>query len=129
MRIRVATVKDRSSFGFVGQSTDLLRQLEVCTLPTVERPLRIAEFSDLFATAAGDVRRVSPTEAVVMMPGGMLAMARSLAARETNCCSFFEFKVEAVRDRTIMAIRVPERYTDVLSALTGLAAEKDYPVG
>lgn len=57
-----------------------------------------------------------------MMPGGMLAMARSLAARETDCCSFFEFKVEPVGDRTVMAIRVPERYTDVLSALTGLAA-------
>lgn len=113
----------------MGQSADLLRQLEVCTLPTVERPLRIAEFIDLFATAVGDVRRVSLTEAVVMMPGGMLAMARSLAARETDCCSFFEFKVEPVGDRTIMAIRVPERYTDVLSALTGLAGERDDPVG
>ena len=47
-------------------------------MPTLERPLRIAEFADLFATALGDVRRVSPTEAVVMMPGSMLAVARAV---------------------------------------------------
>ena len=35
---------------------------EACTLPTVDRPLRLAEFDDLFATALWEQQRISPTE-------------------------------------------------------------------
>jgi hypothetical protein len=34
---------------------------EACTLPTAERPLRLAEFDQLFATALREQQRLSPT--------------------------------------------------------------------
>ena len=34
---------------------------EACTLPTVDRPVRLAEFDDLFATALRGQQRLSPT--------------------------------------------------------------------
>ncbi|WP_245718914.1 hypothetical protein [Micromonospora rhizosphaerae] len=34
---------------------------EACTLPTAERPLRVAEFDELFATALRGQTRLSPT--------------------------------------------------------------------
>lgn len=98
---------------------DLIEQApEACTLPTVERPLRVAEFTDLFATAS--VTRISPTEATVMLPPDSLPTARDLAARETACCSFFTFTIGATQDHVTMTIEVPDRYADVLTALTNL---------
>jgi hypothetical protein len=82
---------------------------DACTLPTAERPLRVAEF------AALDVRRVETISATHTRlhfsadPG----QVRDLAARETGCCSFFRF---TVTDSTL-DVEVPERYTDVLAAL------------
>ena len=35
---------------------------EACTLPAVDRPLRLTEFDDLFATALWAQQRISPTE-------------------------------------------------------------------
>ena len=37
---------------------------EACTLPTVEQPLRVAEFDELFATAVRPVERVDLTGCV-----------------------------------------------------------------
>jgi hypothetical protein len=82
---------------------------DACTLPTAERPLRVAEF------AALDVRRVetiSATHARLHFSGDP-EHVRDLAARETECCSFFRF---TVTDSTL-DVEVPDRYADVLAAL------------
>ncbi|MFI8593574.1 hypothetical protein ACIGCK_03990 [Microbacterium sp. NPDC078428] len=105
--------------------TDFLELIEqapeACTLPTVDRPLRVSEFAELFATATETVIRSSPTRAVVTLPLESLATARDLAARETACCSFFTFTTAPLEDSIVMTIDVPEQYADVLSALTSLA--------
>ncbi|WP_345802220.1 hypothetical protein AAIB33_03755 [Microbacterium sp. AZCO] len=92
-----------------------------CTLPTADRPLRVRAFAALFATSVRQVDRTSPTSATVTLPGALLNTARDLAARETACCSFFDFEVEPANDHARMTIRVPEQYADVLTALTSLA--------
>jgi hypothetical protein len=101
---------------------------DACTLPTAERPLRLAEFDELFATA---VRRVEPVtgEHVRMWltgPAGLAQAVRDLTARETECCSFFAFTVtpEAAGDGEALwlDIAVPAQYTDVLDSLAQRAA-------
>ena len=42
---------------------------DACTLPTVDRPLRLAEFDDLFATAVRDVTAVTQTRARLRLTG------------------------------------------------------------
>nr|WP_221382048.1 hypothetical protein [Actinoplanes polyasparticus] len=96
---------------------------DVCTLPTVERPLRLAEFDALFATAVRQVDTVEPTQARMRLtgPAGLSATVRDLTARETECCSFFTFTVtpEPADDgeKLILDVRVPAQYADVLRSL------------
>lgn len=92
---------------------------ESCTLPTVERPLRVAEFDDLFATAVGPAERLGPTRLRVPLPAGddVVSTARDLVARETGCCSFFSFDVRPSSGGTELEVRVPESQTAVLDAM------------
>jgi hypothetical protein len=96
---------------------------DACTLPTAERPLRLAEFDELFASAVRHVETVSPTHARMRMTGTaeLAATVRDLAARETECCSFFTFAVtsEAADGAALtLEVTVPAAYTDVLASLT-----------
>jgi hypothetical protein len=99
-----------------------------CTLPTAERPLRLAEFDALFATSLRQVEPVTSTEARMRLagPAGLEATVRDLTARETECCSFFTFTVtrEAAADgeAVTLDIEVPAPYADVLAALIRLGA-------
>ena len=63
---------------------------EACTLPTVEQPLRVAEFDELFAAAVRPAERVDLTGLRVHLPAGeaTVSTVRNLIARETACCSF-----------------------------------------
>ena len=90
-----------------------------CTLPTVERPLRVAEFDELFATAVRPAERVGPTELRLHLPAGdaTAATVRDLVARETGCCSFFAFDVRPSPGGTELQVRVPEAHTGVLDAM------------
>lgn len=96
---------------------------DACTLPTVDRPLRLAEFDDLFASAVRDVEAVNPTHARMRLTGaaGLEATVRDLTARETGCCSFFTFTVtpEPATDgeAVTLDVEVPAQYTDVLASL------------
>jgi DNA-binding transcriptional MerR regulator len=105
--------------------------VDACTLPTAERPLRLAEFDDLFATAVRDVATLSPTHARMRLTGptGLEARIRDLTARETECCSFFTFTVtpSPAVDGEVMTldIEVPPEYADVLGALAGRAGPLD----
>lgn len=94
---------------------------EACTLPTVERPLRITEFDRLFARAAAAVEWLSPQAARITLPYSpdVAAEAASLVVRETECCSFFTFSLTATGGRVHLDIAVPESQTAVLDALVG----------
>jgi hypothetical protein len=97
---------------------------DACTLPTAARPLRLAEFDELFATAVRDVDRVDATHARLRLSGppGLAATVRDLTARETECCSFFDFTVTSAGDCVVLDIAVPPRYADVLASLVERAS-------
>ncbi|MFF0723744.1 hypothetical protein [Streptomyces sp. NPDC004134] len=64
-----------------------------CTLPTAERPLRVAEWDALFAAGPVSLSRPEPLRLrLVLADGpGVAERVRELAAREGGCCSFFTF--------------------------------------
>ncbi|MFI7025111.1 hypothetical protein ACIBMZ_20580 [Micromonospora sp. NPDC049900] len=101
---------------------------DACTLPTAERPLRSAEFDNLFTTAVRDVEAISPTHARLRLTGPttFADKVRDLADRETECCSFFTFTVTTEPTDTgqtvVLDVRVPAQYADVLHSLTTQAA-------
>ena len=70
---------------------------EACTLPTAEQPLRLAEFDALFTAAVRGSTRLSPTHLRLQLTGDpdLEAVVRDLTVRESECCSFFMFGVDA----------------------------------
>jgi hypothetical protein len=92
---------------------------EACTLPTADRPLRVAEFDDLFAVAARPAERLDRSRLRIHLPAGAetVSTARELIARETECCSFFSFDVRALPEETELEVRVPEPQTPVLDTM------------
>jgi len=86
-----------------------------CTLPTAERPLRLAEFDELFATSVREVESPSPTRARMRLAGVDPARVRDLTAREAECCSFFTFTVS--ENPLTLEIEVPPSYASVLDSL------------
>jgi hypothetical protein len=107
---------------------DLAWVPEACSLPTVERPLRLTEFDNLFASAVRRVEPVTPTHARLHLTGetGLAATVRDLTARETECCPFFDFTVTLDHvgegDTVILDVKVPAQYTDVLRSLARRAS-------
>jgi hypothetical protein len=96
-----------------------------CTLPSADRPLRVAEFDELFAAAVRDVQRSGPTELAVTLAAapGRADLVRDLTRRETECCSFFTFRLED-GDPLRLRVTVPPAHTDVLDALAERAARR-----
>jgi DNA-binding transcriptional MerR regulator len=64
---------------------------QACTLPTAERPLRLAEFDDLFAAGVRSVDRIDRARVRLELEPepGAAARAADLVMRETRCCGFF----------------------------------------
>jgi hypothetical protein len=89
---------------------------DACKLPTEERPLRVAEFNDLFAFVVRAERR-EPQRLDVVLRRIVEAPARDLARRESECCSFFTFDFEAAGNEVVMHIAVPPEHVAVLDAL------------
>src|SRR5690242_2365295 len=88
---------------------------EACTLPTAERPLRRSEFNDVFARAVS-VERPSPGHVTFRLagPSDLADEVRDLAARETECCSFFTFTVTAPTPGDVLfEVAVPDAYVAV----------------
>jgi hypothetical protein len=96
---------------------------EACTLPTVQRPLRLAEFDGLFTTAVRSVERVDRRQVRLELApaAAVAARAADLLVRETECCSFFTFTLTATGGRVSLDIAVPERHVEVLDALADRA--------
>src|SRR5262245_21615745 len=89
---------------------------DACTLPTEDRPLRVAEFDDLFAFVVRAERR-GPQWLDVVLRRLVEAPARDLARRESECCSFFRFDFEPAGNDVVMHIVVPPEHVAVLDAL------------
>ena len=64
---------------------------QACTLPTAERPVRVAEFDELFATGLRGQQRLARTRLRWRLDVAAEAAARDLTSRESECCSFFTF--------------------------------------
>ena len=101
--------------------------VDACTLPTSDRPLRLAEFDDLFATSLHAVERTGDLSARMTFgaaaDGADLAdHIRALAAAETACCSFFTFTVtQPATGAVALDVEVPAAYADALAALVARA--------
>jgi thioredoxin len=98
--------------------------VDACTLPTAEQPLREAEFHALFATALRGVARPAPTRLRLSFDPspGVESSVRDLIARESSCCSFFDFQVTLGEDRLVLDVGVPPARVDVLD---GMARQAD----
>jgi len=96
---------------------------EACTLPTAERPVRRAEFDNLF-TAVASVIRHDPRHArfaFAATSDDFANRVRDLAARESECCSFFGFTVSSATDGVLLDVTVPDAHVGVLDALVARA--------
>jgi thioredoxin len=96
--------------------------VDACTLPTAEQPLREAEFDALFAAALRGVERPAPSWLRLHLDAGVEARMRDLTARESSCCSFFDFRLIATGGTLTLDVRVPEARIPVLDGLAHRAA-------
>ena len=96
---------------------------ESCTLPTVDQPLRLAEFDALFAEDVTAVQQpTADTARLTLRPdAAVAARAADLAVRETACCSFFEFTLSVTGGHLAMQIRASAAQTGVLDAVVDRA--------
>jgi hypothetical protein len=90
---------------------------EACTLPTVERPGRVAAFDGLLAEGLRRQERVGPTVLRWLLDPAVEGRARELAAREQDCCAFFDFAFAPSEDGLVVEVRVPDAYAPVLDGL------------
>jgi hypothetical protein len=108
--------------------------VDACTLPTVEQPLRAAEFDELFAASLRHTARVDARRARLVLSGGhgLLGRVQRLVEAESSCCSFFVFTVTPLEaapparpDETAveLTIEVPATRTKVLEALVTRAGQ------
>ncbi|MGH3676910.1 MAG: hypothetical protein ACRDU5_14455 [Mycobacterium sp.] len=102
---------------------------ESCSLPTVEQPLRVAEFVRLFGESVLRFGRASTTRLDLVLTASAEATARDLAEREVGCCSFFRFEFDSAGSDVVMRIEVPESRTDVLDVLTNRVSAIAGPAG
>lgn len=101
---------------------------QACALPTVEQPLRLAEFDGLFRTDVLEVRRLNGSGvALHLRPDATVAgRVAELAARETACCSFFTFTVRIGDGALVLEVETPPAYAAVLDSL---AARAEFALG
>lgn len=93
--------------------------VQACTLPTVERPLRLAEFDAVFVSHLVQVVEDSATTVAFRSAGGdeLMETLSDLTARESQCCSFFGFDLDHEDDGIRLVVTVPPTYAEVLAAV------------
>ena len=102
---------------------------DFCTLPITARPVRAAEFEDLFASQLAAPRWISPHQTEFRFGVDLHDQVSDLVARETACCSFFDFSIthepdDAVQPSSlVLQVGVPASRHDVLEALTSHAVD------
>jgi hypothetical protein len=90
---------------------------DTCTLPTVEQPLRVAEFDAVFDASLRATERVSATRLRLVLDPAVDQRLRELTARESQCCSFFTFTFSTESAGLVLDVEVPPSQTAVLDAL------------
>ena len=90
---------------------------DTCTLPTAERPFRVAEFDQLFADHLRGANRVDPRTLELILDPESRPTVEDLTARETQCCSFFTFTLTETPGDLHLRIAVPPTQTAVLDGL------------
>ena len=90
---------------------------DACTLPTLEQPLRVAEFEAVFDSALRSAERKSATRLRLVLDPAAEAALRELTARESQCCSFFTFTYSTDAAGLVLDVEVPPAQTAVLDAL------------
>lgn len=98
---------------------------DACTLPTAEKPLRVAEFDVLFAHDLRQVREGEDRQVWMRFEDrpGLREDLASLTARETSCCSFFTFELDEGPTGPVLSVRVPAARVGVLAALADRARQ------
>jgi hypothetical protein len=102
---------------------------EFCTLPVAAQPFRLMEFDELFRSQIRPPRRIDPHRVEFTFLGGegLYGKVSDLVARESTCCTFFEFTIDEHaqdlpdQDHLVLRVGVPESRDDVLKALTDRA--------
>jgi hypothetical protein len=89
-----------------------------CTLPTRERPSRVAEFDAVLARGVRAHHRAGPRLLRLTLDAEVEPDLSDLIARESACCSFFTFTLGREDDRLTMAVEVPPAHENILDALT-----------
>ncbi|MFE7707284.1 hypothetical protein ACFU6I_16080 [Streptomyces sp. NPDC057486] len=104
--------------------SDLAWVPQSCTLPTEERPLRVAEWDALFAERMTSLSRPQPLHLRLELAGGegVEDRVRDLVERERGCCSFFTFTTTAGQDVVRLDIAVDQAHEPVLHALAAWTA-------
>ena len=98
---------------------------DFCTLPTVARPERLMEFDELFRRQDEPPRRIGPhlVEFSFAAAEGLYTEVSDLVARESACCSFFDFVIDqrsqprGDQDQVVLRVGVPASRDEVLGAL------------
>ncbi|WP_280489962.1 hypothetical protein [Nocardia carnea] len=94
---------------------------DACTLPSVEQPIRTAEFERFFTGSVSDIRRPSPERLELVLTGDAEPLARDLTTRESSCCSFLTFDFTTSAEGAVMSVGVPAAYIEVLDAFAARA--------
>lgn len=104
---------------------ETLLTTDACTMPTTERPLRLAEFDALFAANVDRVERTEGGGVRLHLRGtdGLVGRVRDLAEHETACCSFFTFTVDGTDQDLTLDGAVPPARQRILDALANRAEE------
>ena len=96
---------------------------DACTLPTADRPFRLAEFADVFAHATGTAERLARTRLRLVLEPSPRVAARvaELGTAETGCCSFFTFTLRIASGSLTLDVTVPDAYASALDAIAATA--------
>ncbi|MFC9285130.1 hypothetical protein [Streptomyces sp. NPDC057052] len=99
--------------------SDLAWVPQSCTLPTEERPLRVAEWDALFSERLTSPSRPEPLRLRLDLAGGpgVEERVRDLAERESGYCSFFSFTVTPGENLIGLDIAVDQDHEAVLQEL------------
>src|SRR5690625_3321137 len=103
---------------------ETLLNTEACTMPTADRPLRLAEFDALFAGAVRGIEH-GGSHVRLHLTGdeGLVEQVRDLAERVTTCCSFFTFGIVGTDEDLTLEVSVPPDRQGILDALAERARE------
>ncbi|WP_406495295.1 hypothetical protein OHB06_32620 [Streptomyces sp. NBC_01604] len=104
--------------------SDLAWVPQSCTLPTVERPLRVAEWDALFSERLTSLSRPQPLRLRLDLADGegVEERVRALVEGESGCCSFFTFTATPGEDLISLDISVDPAHEAVLDALAARTA-------